>query len=87
MSNIHNALGQPVKPFPKLQILDSSKLKVSADGNLKLDENGINFSKQVENTVGKGDIPCYEQFLFFQVFSKDLSCSQVKTRAGLGKVV
>ena len=29
------------------------------------------FSKQVENTVGKGDIACYEQFLLFpQCFQK-----------------
>ena len=39
-----------LKPFPKQQILDSSKLKDFADDNLKFDENGRNFSKQVENT-------------------------------------
>ena len=44
------------KPFPKRQILDSSKLKDFADNNFKFDENGRNFSEWVENTVGKGEI-------------------------------
>ena len=26
---------------------------------------GRRFSRQVENTVGKGEIACYEQFLLF----------------------
>ena len=39
------------------QILDSSKLKDFADGNSNLiKENGRKFSKQVENTAGKGEI-------------------------------
>ena len=36
-----------------------------ADDNSKLDENGRKFSKSEENTVGKGEIARYEQFLFF----------------------
>ena len=32
---------------------------------LKFDENGRKLSKQVENTVGKGEIAPYEQFLHF----------------------
>ena len=47
-------------PFPKWQILDSSKLKAFADDDFKLDDNGRKFSKRVENTVGKGQIPRYE---------------------------
>ena len=43
-------------PFPKQQILDSSKQKEFADDNFKFDENARTFSKQVENTVGKGEI-------------------------------
>ena len=44
-------------------MLDSSKLKEFADDNFKFDEN--------ENTVGKGEIACYEQFLLFpQCFQK-----------------
>ena len=51
--------------------LDSSKLKDYADDNLKFDENGRKISRRVENTVGKGEIACYEQFLLFpQCFQK-----------------
>ena len=41
----------PIKPFPKRQILDSSKLKEATDDNFKFDESGSMFSKRVENTV------------------------------------
>ena len=48
-----------------------SKLKEFADDNFKFDENGRKLSKQVENTVGKGEIARYEQFfLFLQCFQK-----------------
>ena len=50
------ARGGGVEPFPKWQILDSSKLKEFAENNHKLDENGRNFSKQEENIVGKEEI-------------------------------
>ena len=53
--------------FPKRKIIDSSKLKDFADDNLKFDENGRKFSKGVENTVGKGEIARYEQFLLFPI--------------------
>ena len=73
-------------PFPKRQILDSSKLKKFADNNFKFCENGMKFSKRVEITVGKGGIACYEQFLLFpQCFSKDLYSRHIKVRACLGK--
>ena len=53
------------------QILDSSKLKAFADDNLKFEENGTKLFKPVENTVGKGEIAHYEQFLLFpQCFQK-----------------
>ena len=53
------------------QILDSSKLKEFADNNFKFVEIGGKLSKQVENTVGKGEIARYEQFLLFpQCFQK-----------------
>ena len=42
-----------------------SKLKEFADDNFELDENSRKFSKQIENTVGKGEIARYEQFLLF----------------------
>ena len=53
------------------QILDSSRLKEFADDNFKFDKNDRKLSKQVENTVGKGEIDCYEQFLLYpQCFQK-----------------
>ena len=59
------------KPFPKRQILDSSKQKELAYDNFKLNKNGEEFSKRVENTVGKEEIARYEQFLLFaQCFQK-----------------
>ena len=51
--------------FPKRQILDSSKLKEFADDNFEFNEYGRKFSKRVENTVRKGEIAHYEQFLLF----------------------
>ena len=71
--------------FPKRQVSDSSKLKQSADDNFRFDESSRIFSKRVENTVGKGEIPHYEQFLLFlQCFQKTYT-RHVKTRDCLGK--
>ena len=36
-----------------------------ADDDFKLDENGRKVFERVENTEGKGEIACYEQFLLF----------------------
>ena len=59
------------KLFPKRQILDASKLKGFADDNFKLNEYGRMFYRWVENTVGKGEIAGYKQFLLFpQCFQK-----------------
>ena len=41
-------------PFPKQQILDSSKLKEFTDDNFKFDENGRKLYERVKNTLGKG---------------------------------
>ena len=41
-------------------------MKQSADDNLRFDENSRKFSKWIEDTVGKGEIACYEQFLLYQ---------------------
>ena len=54
-------------------MLDTSKLKELADDNFKFEENSRKYSKQVENSVEKGEIANYKQFLFFPVFSKDLT--------------
>ena len=53
--------------FPKRQILDSFKLKEFADDNFEFEENRRNFSKWVENAVGKGEIAHYKQCLLFQL--------------------
>ena len=46
-------------------------MKDFADDNFRFDENGRKLSKPVENTVGKGEIARYEQFLLFpQCFQK-----------------
>ena len=60
-----------VNSLTKNRILDLSKVKGFADNNSKFDENGKIFFKGVENTVGKGEIAHYEQFLLFpQCFQK-----------------
>ena len=48
-----------------LNPLPDDKLKEFADNNFKFDENGRKLSKWIENTVGKGEIALYEQFLLF----------------------
>ena len=49
----------------------SSRLKEFAGDNFKFDENGKKLSKREENTMGKGEIARYEQFLLFpQCFQK-----------------
>ena len=58
-------------PLPDDKFLDSSKVKEFAGNNLKFDKNIRKLSKWVENTVGKGEIARYEQFLLFpQCFQK-----------------
>ena len=50
-------------PFPKWQILDSYKLKELTDHNF--DKNIKKFSTGEENTLEKGEIAHYKQFLLF----------------------
>ena len=59
----HSCLKNVPEPFPKRQILDSSKLKKFAYDNYQVDENSKKLSKRVKNTVGKGEIAPNEQFL------------------------
>ena len=54
-----------VNPFPNDKFLNSSKLKKFADNNFEFDVNGRKFSSQVKNTVGKGEIARFDQFLLF----------------------
>ena len=59
-----------------------NKLKEFADANFKWDENGRKFYKWVENTVRKGEIARYEQFLHFpQCFQK--ACTADTLQPGL----
>ena len=60
-SNLHSL--PYFNPLPDDKILDWSILKQSADDNFEFDVNSRKFSKLVENTVGKGEIARYEQFL------------------------
>ena len=69
-------------PFPKRQILDSSKLKEFADDNFEFDESDRKFSKRVENTLGKEENCSLRAISHFPtVFPKDLYCRHIKTRA------
>ena len=61
-----------INPLPDDKILDRSKLRQSADDSFKFDENSRKFSKQVENTLGKGEIAHYEQFLLSHCVFKRL---------------
>ena len=57
-------------------------MKEFADDNVEFDENGVKFSKLVENTVGRGEIARYEQFLLFpQCFQK--ACTSDTEKSGL----
>ena len=76
-----------LNPSPKRQILDSSKLKEFVNDNLNFDENGGKFSKRVKNTVGKGEIARYEQFLLFPWCFQDLYCRYVKPGLVWEKVI
>ena len=73
------------KPFPKRQILNSSKLKEFADNNFKFDENGGKFIKQVENTVGKGDFACTSNFSFSLRVFRNLVLQTLKNQGLFGK--
>ena len=49
------------------------------DDNFKFEENGGRFSRNLENTVGTGEIARYEQFLLFpQCFQKTCTADTLK---------
>ena len=74
-------------PFPKKNKLQTfCKLKKLANDNVKFNENGGQFSKRAENTLEKGEIARYEQFLLFPLcFQKIFTADIFKRRACLGK--
>ena len=49
----------------------------------KVYENGRNVSKMVYNTVGKGEIACYEQFLLFSQCFLETCIANMKKKPGL----
>ena len=60
-------------------------MKEFADDNFEVGEDGRKFSRWVENTVGKGEIACDEQFLLFpQCFQKTCT-SNSKNQGFFGK--
>ena len=67
-----------LKHFPNEKFY-TSEFKVFADDNFKFVEHGKKFSKSVENTVGKGEIARYEQFLLFTQCFQDFYCRHVKS--------
>ena len=60
-------------------------MKELADDNFKVDENIRKFSKWEENTVGKGEIALYEQFLLFRIVFKRLVMQTRKNQGLFGK--
>ena len=56
---------QQLQPLPKRKILEPSKLIEFADDNFKFDKNSRMLFTLVENTVGKGEIARYKQFLLY----------------------
>ena len=64
----------------KSYFLDFSKPKEFADDNFKFDDNGRRFSIQLENTVGKGEIARYKQFIFSHSVFKRLELQTHKNQ-------
>ena len=62
---LHAWLHPNLTYYQKTKFERRPKLKQSADDNFEFDVNSRKFSKLVENTVGKGEIARYEQFLLF----------------------
>ena len=72
--------------FPKRQMLDSSKLKEFADDNFIFDENGREFSKRIDNTVGeKKELLVATNFSFFHSVFKRIFLQTRKNKRFLGK--
>ena len=54
-----------INPIPNDKFWTLLKFKEFAVDNFELNENRRNSSERAENTVGKGEIARYEQFLLF----------------------
>ena len=60
-------------------------MKEFTDEKFEFDESGRNFSERVENTVGKEEIACYEQFLLSNSVFKRLELQTRKNQGLFGK--
>ena len=70
-SNYSKLAAAYFNPFPNNNFQTLQKLRRFADDNFDFSENGRKLLELVENTVGKGEIARYEQFLLFpQCFHK-----------------
>ena len=74
-----------LSPFPKRQILDSSKLKEFAGENFKFDENEGKSFKRIENTVGKEKLLVTSNFSFSHSAFKRLVLQTRKNQGLFGK--
>ena len=72
----------PLQPFPKRQILDSSKVKDFAEDNFIFDENSRKFSKRVEKLLEKEKSLVRASFSFSRSVFKRLLL-QIGTYQGL----
>ena len=91
--------GSCINPFPKQQILDSSKLKEFADDNFIFDENGGKYSKIVKKHCEKRrncSLRNWRKMItgfFFPEYHKHCQTVQIKDRIapyvllGLGSTV
>ena len=81
-----NSITCTCQPFPKRQISDYSKLQEFPDNNFKFNANSRKFSKMGRKYCGKRRYCSLRAISPLPtVFSKDLYCKRVKTRACLGK--
>ena len=78
MTNTLQAISAQNTTFTALTLSQATNFRLFqtkefADDNFEFNKDCRKFSCRVENTVEKGEITCYEQFLLFPtVFSKDL---------------
>ena len=74
-----------VYPFPKRQILDSSKLKEFADDNFKSDENGRSSSNRYKTLWEKEKWLVKSNFFFSRSVFKRLVLQTHKNQGSFGK--
>ena len=76
-----------LNPIPSNKFQTPPKLKQLADENFNFEGNDRNFSKRVENTVGKGEIALYEQFFLFPLSFQKIVLQTRKNRRLFGKAL